>query len=656
MIKDPTWIFFVVLAVILLAPIVLRRLRIPSIIGLIVAGVIMGEHGLGLVERDRSFEIFGQVGIYLIMFMAGLGMDMGSMKRYGRLGLIFGLLTFSIPFFMGLAAAHWLLGFGMMTSMLLACIFSSHTLVTYPVVQRYGFSHHPKVTVSVLATAFTTFLSLLILAFVVNVKGASSPLHLVWTSLSVVVYMALMILFIPRIGRWFLRRYDDSVTQFIFILLLLFLSAALARVAGIAPLLGAFLCGLLVNRLIPRTSPLMNRIEFFSNALFVPYFLIGVGMLIDMRAFVASRDILLVAAVMIVIGLLSKWLAAAIMQAITRSSGATRVLAFGLSSAHSAGALAIVMIAAAPEVGLMSDEILDATVMLILVSCIVASVATEWGARRLTIKEANTEENRGAFHGRCLVLYDTRKTVDDITQMAMMLSNHRIKTPMVGLTVTFDDEDMDSRKRERQGLLEHAQRITAAADVAMQVMSRVSNNIVSGVMHTMKECECGEVLVAYNGVGQQYPSARTLSESTLLEVIAYEGIVPPNTLRRIVVAVPQKAEYEIGFYKWLEHVCRIAENIGANLSFHAHKDTIPRLRDFLRQHHVSLRAEYAEMELWTRIMSLQQEVGEDDMIVFVLSRQGYMSHRGAMGGLPLQIHRYFSHTNIMLIYPDQGHD
>ena len=656
MIKDPTWIFFVVLAVILLAPLVLRRFRIPSIIGLIVAGVIMGEHGLGLVERDRSFEIFGQVGIYLIMFMAGLGMDMGSMKRYGRSGLLFGFLTFAVPFVTGLAAAHWLLGFGLMPSILLACIFSSHTLVTYPVVQRYGLSRHPKVTVSVLATAFTTFLSLLILAVVVNTKGAESPSQLVWMGLRVIAYIALMAYAVPRTGRWFLRRNEDSVTQFIFILLLLFLSAAMARVAGIEPLLGAFLCGLLVNRLIPRTSPLMNRIEFFSNALFVPYFLIGVGMLIDVRSLFTSKDIIIVAVVMIFFGLLSKWIAAALMQALTRSNGATRDLTFGLSSAHSAGALAIVMIAAAPEVGLMSEDILDSTVMLILVSCIVASVATEWGARRLTVREARTEDNRGAFHGRCLVLYDSRKTVADVTQMAMMLSNHRIKTPMVGLTVTFDDEDMDSCKLERQGLLEHAQRITTAADVVMQVMSRVSNNIVSGVMHTMKECECGEVLVSYNATGQQYPSAKTLSEATQLEVIAYESIVPSSTLKNIVVAVPQKAEYEIGFYKWLEHVCRIAENIGARLSFHAHRDTIPHMRSYLRQHHVSLRADYAEMELWTRIMSLQQEVGEDDLLIFIVSRQGYMSYKGAMNGLPLQIHRYFSHTNIMLIYPDQGHD
>ena len=281
-----------VLAVILLAPIVLRRLRIPSIIGLIVAGIVLGEHGLGLIERDRSFEIFGQVGIYLIMFMAGLGLNMGSVKRYGREGMLFGVLTFLVPFFMGLAASHWLLGLGWTTSMLMACIFSSHTLVAYPVVQRYSLSRHPKVVVSVVATAFTTFLSLLILAVVIDMEEARSVWDLVRLALNIVLYGGAMLFCVPRVGRWFLRRYDEPVTQFIFMLLLLFLSAALARLAGIAPLLGAFLCGLLVNRLIPRMSPLMNRIEFFSNAFFVPYFLIGVGMLIDVHVFLSSQAIL----------------------------------------------------------------------------------------------------------------------------------------------------------------------------------------------------------------------------------------------------------------------------------------------------------------------------------------------------------------------------
>lgn len=643
-----------VLAVILLAPIVLRRLRIPSIIGLIVAGIVLGEHGLGLIERDRSFEIFGQVGIYLIMFMAGLGLNMGSVKRYGREGMLFGVLTFLVPFFMGLAASHWLLGLGWTTSMLMACIFSSHTLVAYPVVQRYSLSRHPKVVVSVVATAFTTFLSLLILAVVIDLEEARSVWDLSRLALSIVLYGATMLYCVPRVGRWFLRRYDEPVTQFIFMLLLLFLSAALARLAGIAPLLGAFLCGLLVNRLIPRMSPLMNRIEFFSNAFFVPYFLIGVGMLIDVHVFLSSQAILWMAVVMVGVGLLSKWIAAALHQAFMRANSATRLLTFGLSSAHSAGALAIVMTAAAPEVGLLGDDALDATVMLILFSCIVSAIATDRGARLLAIREARTEDNRGAYHGRCLTLYEKKDTVDDLTQLSIMLCNHDIPTPVMGLTVTFEDEATEQQQHEAHSLLERARLLCTSADVAMRIMSRVSNNIVSGIQHATTEYECGEVLLSYDVSAAQNSLLPKLVAASSLEVVAYDNLVPPSTLRRIVVAMPQKAELEVGFYKWVEHVCRVAANIDARMEFHAHADTLPHLRSYLWQHHMSLRAEYHEMPLWTRIMSLQQRVGRDDLMVFVLSRPGFISYRGAMSGLPLQLRRYFSHTNIMMIYPDQG--
>lgn len=643
-----------VLAVILLAPIVLRRLRIPSIIGLIVAGIVLGEHGLGLIERDRSFEIFGQVGIYLIMFMAGLGLNMGSVKRYGREGMLFGVLTFLVPFFMGLVASHWLLGLGWTTSMLMACIFSSHTLVTYPVVQRYSLSRHPKVVVSVVATAFTTFLSLLILAVVIDMEEARSVWDLVRLALNIVLYGGAMLFCVPRVGRWFLRRYDEPVTQFIFMLLLLFLSAALARLAGIAPLLGAFLCGLLVNRLIPRMSPLMNRIEFFANAFFVPYFLIGVGMLIDVHVFLSSQAILWMAVVMVSVGLLSKWIAAALHQGIMRANSATRLLTFGLSSAHSAGALAIVMTAAAPGVGLLGDDALDATVMLILFSCIVSSIATDRGARLLAIREARTEDNRGAYHGRCLTFYEKNDTVDDLTQLSIMLCNHDIPTPVMGLTVTFEDEATEQQQHEAHSLLERARLLCTSADVTMRIMSRVSNNVVSGIQHATTEYECGEVLLSYDVSAAQNSLLSKLVAASSLEVVAYDNLVPPSTLRRIVVAMPQKAELEVGFYKWVEHVCRVAANIDARMEFHAHVDTLPHLRSYLWQHHMSLRTEYHEMPLWTRIMSLQQRVGRDDLMVFVLSRPGFISYRGAMSGLPLQLRRYFSHTNIMMIYPDQG--
>jgi hypothetical protein len=377
-------------------------------------------------------------------------------------------------------------------------------------------------------------------------------------------------------------------------------------------------------------------------------------MLIDVHVFLSSQAILWMAVVMVGVGLLSKWIAAALHQGIMRANSATRLLTFGLSSAHSAGALAIVMTAAAPEVGLLGDDALDATVMLILFSCIVSSIATDRGARRLAIREARTEDNRGAYHGRCLTFYEKKDTVDDLTQLSIMLCNHDIPTPVMGLTVTFEDEATEQQQHEAHSLLERARLLCTSADVVMRIMSRVSNNVVSGIQHATTEYECGEVLLSYDVSAAQNSLLSKLVAASSLEVVAYDNLVPPSTLRRIVVAMPQKAELEVGFYKWVEHVCRVAANIDARMEFHAHADTLPHLRSYLWQHHMSLRAEYHEMPLWTRIMSLQQRVGRDDLMVFVLSRPGFISYRGAMSGLPLQLRRYFSHTNIMMIYPDQG--
>ena len=318
LITDPTWSFFLVLVVILLSPMLLGRLRIPHVIGLILAGILIGQYGFHLLERDRSFELFGQVGIYFIMFLAGLELDMGSVEKYGARGIQFGTLTFGIPLVLGYMVAHHMLGYEVLPSLLVSCILSSHTLVSFPIVGRYGMGRHKTVVVSVVATAFATFAALLLLALVVGMKNPDTT-WVTWCLffLRFALYVAFVVVAYPKLGRWFLRRYDDSVMQFIFVMALVFFSAALADYIGLEGLLGAFLAGLAINRLIPQTGPLMNRIEFVGNAIFIPYFLIGVGMMIDVSVLFGSVDSLRVIVVMLVVATLSKWLAAWLMSALT---------------------------------------------------------------------------------------------------------------------------------------------------------------------------------------------------------------------------------------------------------------------------------------------------------------------------------------------------
>ncbi len=662
LITDPTWIFFLVLVIILSAPLLLRRLRIPPIIGLIVAGILVGQYGFNILERDSSVELFGKVGIYYIMFLAGLELNMGSVQRYGKQGLLFGLLTFGIPFCAGLLVGHAVLGYGWLSSLLLSCILASHTLVAYPIVSRYGLGRHRVAVISVVATAFAIFAALLTLTFAVSSLNPATTIYTwMFFGAKCVIYGAAVVFGFPRLGRWFLRRNNDSVLQYIFILALVFLSAALAELAGLEGLLGAFLAGLVLNRLIPHTSPLMNHVEFVGNALFIPYFLIGVGMIIDVSVMRNVEDALCMLAIVLA-ATASKGLAAWVMARISQmGSGSTRLM-FGLTNAHAAGALAIVMVGTSPEVNLMDSSLLNSTVMLILFSCIISSLATNKGAKQLALSDTTLEENRGSYHGKCLITYSQADNVDVMTQLAILIRNPYIADSLMGLSVSYDNEDSEETHRRGKELLEQAKAIAASANVQMSTLYRMSTNISRGILHTLREYEAGEIIMclADRETGMLKPSLGNIINDVLSgshrEVIAIRAIVPPGTLRQVVVVVPEKAEYEVGFYKWLEHLCRIGEQTDCRFEFRAHPATMWYIQGYMTQKHPRVRATYQPMPRWSDFEQLYDKMGEDKMLVVVSARPGFISYTAALDMLPQQLHQHFGNTNVMLLFPDQWGD
>ena len=663
LITNPTSIFLVMLLVILLAPIVLRRLHVPHIIGLIIAGLLLGEHGFNVMARDSSFELFGQVGIYYIMFLAGLEMDMGSFRRYGRGGLGFGLLTFLLPFITGLSVSYWGLHLGAATSVLVGCILGSHTLVAFPIVGRYGLGKHRSVVFSIMATAIASFLALLTLAVVVQVRhGGGGWLFWLRFFVGISVYLTGVAWTFPKVGRWFLRRNEDAVTQFVFVLSMVFISAWLAELVGLEGLLGAFFGGLVLNRVIPHGGPLMGRLEFVGNALFVPWFLIGVGMLIDIRV-VADSSGLWLCVVVVVSAIVSKWLAAALMNWLSGGRRADLHLLFGLTNAHAAGALAIVMIATAPAVALMDSLMLNATVLLILVSCIVSSLATERGARRLAMETNELERNRGSYHGKCLTAYAYPQTVEAITQLAIMIRNPLIVDSLMGLAISMDDDPDDAMRAQGQHNLERAKTLAAAADVQMSTMSRASSNVASAIVHTMREVDAGEVILGLHEqadgrlAGNLGVIAQSVLNTTHREVLLVRLLMTPGTLRQVTVAVPPMAEYEVGFYKWLEHLCRIGERTGMAMHFHTCGDTGFYIKSYLDELHPNvLKDVVAEKGFGAMLLSLPQIVMDDHLFVVVSSRAGFISHTPALNTIPSLLARHFSHTNVILLYPDQFGD
>ena len=663
-ITDPTLIFFVVLLMILLSPIIMGRLRIPHIIGMVLAGVLVGKYGLNILGRDASFELFGRVGLYYIMFLAGLEMDMEGLKKNRNRVMIFGMLTFLVPFAMTYFMGVSLLGYTPLASLLLAAIMASNTLIAYPIVGRYGLTRHTSSTLSVGSSMMALFMALIVMASIVNsFHGNGGILFWLLFILKFVAYCVGLIMVIPRVTRWFLRRYSDAVMQFIFILAVVFLSAALSDAVGLEGIFGAFMSGLILNRFVPKVSPLMNRIEFTGNALFIPYFLIGVGMLINVRLLFAGSKILWVVFCIVFFGTLGKAVAAYLAARIFRMSWLAGHMMFGLTSAHAAGAIAMVMVGRRLEVApgqyLFGDEVLNGIVIMILFTCVISTVITERAAQRLRLQEKEDQNMmKNLDDEKILIPVKYPEYSDNLVTMATLMRNPRLKRELVALNVVYDDVNMRHNQAEGQRLLDHLCHLASASDVPMVIQVRVAANIANGIKHAFKEFQASEILMGlhfHKEINRSFwgEFTRSLYNGLSRQIIVTRILQPLNTIRRIQVAIPSRAEFEPGFYRWLERLARMAGNLECRITFHGRNETLQLVNEFIRNRFPSVRAEYEEMAHWKELPTLGSQVREDHLFVIVTARKGTISYKTAMERLPEELNKFIKGKTIMIIFPDQ---
>lgn len=662
-ITDPTWIFLLVLLIILFAPILLTKLRIPHIIGMILAGLAIGEHGFNILVRDSSFELFGKVGVYYIMFLAGLEMNMADFKKNRGKAVALGLLAFIIPISIGMVTNVLLLKYSLITSILLASMYASHTLVAYPIVIRYGISRQRSVSIAVGGTAVTDTLTLLVLAVISGVfKGEAGGLFWLWLVVRFVVLAMLIMYFLPRIGRWFFRRYDDNVMQYIFVLAMVFLGAGLMELIGMEGILGAFLVGLVLNRLIPHVSPLMSHLEFVGNALFIPYFLIGVGMLIDVHVIFGGGDALKVAGVMIVVALVGKWIASWLTQKIYRMSVLERELMFGLSNAQAAATLAAVLVGyniILPDGSrLLNEDVLNGTVLLILVTCIVSSFTTERAARKIAMGEAHPEEDRSREPEKILIPVANPNTIEYLMNLALVIRDPKQKDNLLALNVINDHSGTDALEQQGKRYLERAGKITASAGVKLKCISRYDLNIAAGIIHTAREHGATDVIIGLHWKVNIVDSFFGMLTENLLkglhrEVMVARFLIPINTLRRIIVAVPPKAEYEAGFQKWVEHFCRMGSTLGCRVHFFANEQTGNLLQALVQKKHSDTLTEFSRLDEWEDLLLLTGQVNYDHLLVVISARRGSISYDSSFEKLPGQLGRYFTNNSLIVLYPDQ---
>ena len=663
-ITDPTWIFLLVLLIILFAPMVLGRLRIPHIIGMILAGVVIGEHGFNILARDSRFELFGKVGLYYIMFLAGLEMIMGDFKKNRGKAVVLGLLAFVIPMALGFITNMTVLKYGFITSVLLASMYASHTLVAYPIVIRYGVSRHRSVSIAVGGTAVTDTLTLLVLAVIGGLfKGESSEMFWLWLVVKVIFLGFLIIFFFPRIGRWFFRKYDDNVMQFIFVLAMVFLGAGLMEFVGMVGILGAFLAGLVLNRLIPHVSPLMNHLEFVGNALFIPYFLIGVGMLIDIKILFGHGDALKVAVVMTTVALASKWIASWLTQKIYKMKAIERELMFGLSNAQAAATLAAVLVGyniiLPSGERLLNEDVLNGTIVLILFTCIISSFATERAARKLAMNEAQLDaEDKKNIPEKILIPVANPETIEELINLSLVIRDSKQRNNLMALNVINDNSSSEQLESRGKRNLERAAMIAASADVSLTQISRYDLNIASGIIHTAKEYEVTDVIIGLhrkvNIVDSFFGNlADSLLKGLHREVMIAKFLMPVNTLRRIIIAVPPKAEYEAGFQKWVGHFCRMASILGCRAHFFANEQTLGYLQQLVKNKYGLTMTDFSHLDDWDDLLLLTGQVNYDHLLVIISARRGSISYDTAFEKLPAQLGKYFSNNSLIILYPDQ---
>ena len=664
-VTDPVWIFLIVLVIILFAPLLLNRLRIPHIIGMILAGILIGEHGLNILERDSSFELFGQVGLYYIMFLAGLEMDMEDFRKNRVKGLVFGILTFVIPMALGIWSSMAILGYGAVTAVLLSSMYASHTLIAYPIVSRYGLSRQRSVTISIGGTAVTVTLALVVLALISGMyNGSANAAYWIKMALKVTLIGLIIIFIFPKIGRVFFRKYDDAVMQFVFVLALVFLGGGLISMAGMEGILGAFLVGLVLNPLIPKVSPLMTRLEFVGNALFIPYFLIGVGMIIDIRSFAAGGTALKVAVVMTVVATVGKWLAAYLTQKIYRMSHNERTMIFGLSNAQAAATLAAVLVGheIIMEGGerLLNDDVLNGTIVMILFTCIISTIETERACRKFTMEDSSASDmpEKTAETEKILIPVANPDTIDNLVNLALMIKDRKRKDGIVALNVVDDSKDVRGDEAGRRNV-EKAAMIASAANVKAEMVSRYDISISSGIVHTIKELAVTDVVIGLHRKSSILDSffgslTGNLLKGTFREVIVARLEMPVNTMKGLVVVVPPRAEYETGFARWVTHLCRMAVQLGCRIRFIATDATISALRQAADKADIGTLAEMVPSEGTSFAdMLAAVQVRKDQMLVVVSARERGISYEPAFERLPAMLNKGFSETSLMIIYPEQ---
>jgi len=665
---NPVIIFSLVLFIILFAPILLNKIKVPYLIGLIVAGIIVGPYGFNLLLRDSSVVLFGTVGLLYIMFLAGLEIDIEEFKKNKFKSLLFGMLTFLTPMSLGWASSYYILGFTMQTSILLASMLSSHTLLAYPIASRLGIANSKAVTITVGGTMITDLLALLVLAVIVGMtQGDITPRFWTTLSVSIIVFVLIILLVFPLIARWFFKHYEDSVAQYIFVLAMVFMGGFLAEAAGIEAIIGAFLTGLALNKFIPHNSALMNRIGFVGNAIFIPFFLVGVGMLVDVRVFFQGIETIKVGLIMTAVVIIAKFLAAWFTQKSFKLTNEEGKLIFGLSVAQAAATLATVLVgyniilgetANGDPIRLLNEDVLNGSILTILITCTISSLVVEKASKKIAfrINEGIKEENEKKVD-KILVSVSEPTTVNDLMDVAFLIIPKKENADLFAIHIVAEKNETETSKKEAEKIINLVEEQAAGADMKINPITRYDSDVSKGILYTIKEHEITDVIIGVTQEGAKKHIIGKTTENILKDnqvtFFVHQSVQPFNTLKRIILVVNKKANLEDGFQHWVEKVFSISAGSGLSLIVFANEKNRDAIEQINQNSSKPLTLKFNDLADWDEFLILKSYVTKDDLFIVASSREGYLSHYQQLNKTPSYLSRYFTKNSYIIIYPEQ---
>lgn len=663
--QNPVLVFSLILFIILLSPILLKKLNIPGIIGLIISGVIVGPFGLNLLEKNSAIQLFSTIGLLYIMFIAGLELDMNQFKANRNKSLLFGVLTFIIPFVVGYPVCFYLLNYDVNASLLTASMFATHTLVAYPIVSKLGISKNEAVAVTVGGTIIADTAALIILAVILgNSRGDLNSEFWITLVVSLVVFTAFMFFVIPKIAKWFFQKLEsEKHSHYIFVLSVVFFAAFLAELAGVESIIGAFVAGLALNRLIPHSSALMNRIEFIGNALFIPFFLISVGMLVDIRVILNGTTALIVASVLLIAALFGKWLTALITQLLFKYSSEQRQLIYGLSSARAAATLAIVLVGYKAKI--LDENILNGTIILILITCIIASFVTEKAAKKILISTENEipEELKNSSLNQkteqILIPIADLSSMDKLLEFALLIKDKKSENPISILSVVPNNHEAEKNIITSRNKLEEYVKQASASEVKANIISTIDHNAASGIARTSREIMADLVVIGWPRktgfidklIGEKiYSIIKNVDKN--LSICHFEK--PIIAHKRIVLISPPLVERENNFHFWVQKIATLGQELSLPIYHYGDLKTHEMMDKYYQKNNISIELKFNEFTSWSDFLILSKEITNDDLIVLISPRKGALSYINALENIPQKLENYFNDKSKIIFCPQQS--